>query len=368
MLEVDIRHRQGDFQLDCSFSSHTRVTGLFGPSGAGKSTLLRILAGLQTPDSGRVTLAGHCVFDSAEGINVPPHKRRMGHVFQQPSLFSHLNVRHNLTYGAWFARIRPPKARPHFDHVVEMLDIGLLLDRRIAGLSGGERQRVAIGRALLADPAILLLDEPLASLDAARKQEVLPYIERLSSEFELPIVFVSHQIDELLRLANRWVVTLSQGRIAYSGPTAEFLTRPELLGTGHARDAGALLHLPIVSHRRDYDLSVLDCDGQSLYVPHLPQPAGETVTLHVRSSDIMLARERPANISALNVLSTYVEAIEDDGHHAVNVRLQAGSRRLTAHITQLSRERLQLAAGEPVYAVIKSLALAEQAWQRLSAL
>jgi len=368
MLAVELNHRLSDFELDCNFASSARVTGLFGPSGAGKTTLLRILAGLLVPDSGRVSLAGRCVFDSAQGINVPPHKRRIGYVFQQANLFTHLNVRHNLTYGAWFTRRRSPNAQPHFNHVVDMLEIGALLDRRIARLSGGERQRVAIGRALLADPAVLLLDEPLASLDAARKQEVLPYIERLSAEFDLPIVFVSHQLDELLRLANRHVIALDRGTVAYSGPTAEFLTRPELLGAGHFRDAGALLRVAVDAHRRDYGLSVLDCDGQSLYVPHLPQQVGENVTLHVRSSDVMLARERPSEISALNVLSTTIEAIEADGNHAVNVRLRAGSRALTAHVTRLSCDRLQLVPGEPVYAVIKSLALAEQAWQRQYAL
>jgi len=262
MLALNVEHRQGDFELACEFASDARVTGLFGPSGAGKSTLLRIMAGLIRPERGRVELAGRCVFDSARRIHVPTHRRRIGYVFQQARLFTHLNVRHNLAYGAWFARPRGRTAR--FAQVVDMLDIGDLLDRRIAGLSGGEQQRVAIGRALLSDPAVLLLDEPLASLDAARRQEVLPYLERLSAESELPIVFVSHQLDDLLRLANRQVVAIRGGRVVFSGATADFMAAPELLGADQARDAGALLRVQVADHVVTQGLSRLCCAGQTL--------------------------------------------------------------------------------------------------------
>ncbi|GAB3670508.1 molybdenum ABC transporter ATP-binding protein [Salinisphaera aquimarina] len=366
MLEIDVSHRLGDFSLDCAFASAERVTGLFGPSGAGKSTLLRILAGLITPARGRIVLAGRCVFDSERGIRIPAHRRRIGYVFQQARLFAHLNVRHNLGYGAWFARAHRRAA--DFDRVVDMLDIGPLLERRIAGLSGGEQQRIAIGRALLSDPAMLLLDEPLASLDATRKAEVLPYIERLSQESALPIVFVSHQLDEMLRLANRHVVAVSEGRIAFSGPTADFLARPELLGAEHARDAGALLRAQVGRHVPEHGLSVLDCENQSLFVPHLEQDIASPVTLHVRARDVMLARERPAGISALNVLAGHVESVTADGDYAVNVMLAIGHQRLEARVTRRSAEALDLRVGQLLFAVVKSLALAEQSWQRLAGL
>ncbi len=366
MIDLHVTHRLGDFSMDCVFQSSARITGLFGPSGAGKSTLLRIVAGLIHPDEGRVEIAGRCVFDSAAGIRVPAHRRRIGYVFQQARLFAHLNVAHNLRYGAWFSQARPSATR--FDQVVDMLDIGALLKRRVAGLSGGEQQRVAIGRALLADPAILLLDEPLASLDAARKAEVLPYIERLSQTTDLPIVFVSHQLDEMLRLANRHVVAIRAGRVAFSGETADFLARPDLLGARHARDAGALLRATVATHLKADGLSELDLDGQPLYVPRIDQPARQAVTLHVRARDVMIARHRPAGISALNVLETRIEAVRAEGDYAVEVVLVAGTQTLEARLTRRSAQALALGEGDTVYAVIKSLALAEQAWERLGGL
>lgn len=366
MLSVDIHHRQGDFTLACTFASSERVIGVFGPSGAGKSTLLRAIAGLSTPESGRIEIAGHCVFDGARGIDLPAHRRRIGYVFQQARLFPHLNVRHNLGYGSWFA-VRKPDTR-RFKQVVEMLDIGTLLGRRINGLSGGEQQRVAIGRALLSDPALLLLDEPLASLDARRKREVLPYIERLSRESELPIVFVSHQLDELLHLANRYVVAIRSGQVAFAGATENFLARPELLGEGQARDAGALLHAQVAGHSVEDGLTTLDCEDQSLFIPWLEQPLGTRVTLHVRARDVMLAARPPVDISALNVLEAEVVCLQEDPSHAIDVRLRLRRQTLDARITRRSARLLGLAPGQRVYAVIKSLALAEQAWERIGGL
>ncbi|WP_423823571.1 molybdenum ABC transporter ATP-binding protein [Salinisphaera sp. SPP-AMP-43] len=364
-ISLDIRMRQGDFELDCALSTEQRVVGLFGPSGAGKSSLLRVIAGLATPDNGHVEIAGRRVFDSATGLNLPAHRRRIGYVFQQARLFPHFNVRHNLAYGGWFARRRPSRAR--FEQVVEMLDIGDLLTRRTAGLSGGEAQRVAIGRALLSDPDLLLLDEPLASLDAPRKREVLPYIERLSAESALPIVFVSHQLDELLRLANRYVAAVRNGRIAFSGPTAEFLARPDLLGQESGPQAGVLLNVHIAGHDPEHGLSVLACDHQRLFVPQLDDHAiGEAVTVHVRARDVILARRPLDQTSALNQLAgTVVDVHPDDNNYAVDVVLDVDGQRLDARITRRSAAALQPQPGQRMVAMIKSLALAEQAWQRL---
>lgn len=366
-LDLDIRLRQGAFAMVCRLTSKERVVGLFGPSGAGKSTLLRVIAGLARPDDGRVMINDRVVFDRDRGIDVPAHRRRIGFVFQQARLFPHLNVRHNLAYGGWFAGERPSARR--FSDVVALLDIGDLLKRRVAALSGGEAQRVAIGRALLSNPEMLLLDEPLASLDTARKREVLPYIERLSAESALPIVFVSHQLDELLRLANRCVAVVRRGGIVYAGPTGEFLSRPDLLGETARGDAGALLQAHVVGEEPEYGLSVLGCPSQTLFVPRLEQAIGTRVSVHVRSRDVILARQVPEYTSALNRLTGIVLAVHEDSEaDAVDVVLDVDGQRLDARITRKSAAWLAPVQGDRLHAVIKSLALAEQAWQRLGGL
>jgi len=208
-IEFWARLRQGDFQLDAAFEGAERVTALFGPSGAGKSTILRLIAGLLRPDEGRIVLAGHTVFDSAARIDIPARRRRVGLVFQDGLLFPHMSVRQNLLYGPWVRRLPRP---PSFDRTVEMLDIGRLLDRAPRHLSGGERQRVAIGRALLSDPAVLLMDEPVAAVDQERRAEILPYLASLTAEFPVPLLYVSHAMEEIEQLAQK-VVRIREGRI-----------------------------------------------------------------------------------------------------------------------------------------------------------
>lgn len=214
MLMVQLEKRLGEFSLDVSFASEARATALFGPSGAGKTSVINMIAGLLRPDCGRVELDGEVVFDSAVQIDVPAWRRRVGYVFQEGRLFPHITVRHNLEYGRWIGgRKSDPVA---FNHVVELLDIGHLLDRRPGRLSGGERQRIAVGRALLMRPRLLLLDEPLASLDSARKRDILPYLERLRDEAEVPIIYVSHNATEVKRIASL-VVWLDGGRVTKAG-------------------------------------------------------------------------------------------------------------------------------------------------------
>lgn len=367
-LDLDIRLQQGQFTLDCQLSTRERVIGLFGPSGAGKSSLLRAVAGLARPDSGHIEIDGQRVYDAARNWHVPAHRRRIGVVFQQSRLLPHFNVEHNLCLGRWFRRERLDRAE--FAQLVDMLDIGHLLKRRTRALSGGECQRVAIGRALLSQPRLLLLDEPLASLDAQRKQEVLPYIERISRESDLPILFVSHQLDELLRLANRHVAAIQQGRIVFSGPTAEFLSHPEYLGHEAGQDAGALLATRLVGHDDEHQLSILACAKQRLFVPSLPRLAlGSEVRVHVRARDVMLARQPMQDMSALNQLQAQIVALEESAtDRQVTITLDVAGQRLSACITQRSARALNLQTGQSVVAVIKSLALAEQAWQRLGGL
>ncbi len=214
MLMVQLEKRLGEFSLDVSFASEARATALFGPSGAGKTSVINMIAGLLRPDCGRVELDGEVVFDSAVQIDVPAWRRRVGYVFQEGRLFPHITVRHNLEYGRWIGgRKSDPVA---FNHVVELLDIGHLLDRRPGRLSGGERQRIAVGRALLMRPRLLLLDEPLASLNSARKRDILPYLERLRDEAEVPIIYVSHNATEVKRIASL-VVWLDGGRVTKAG-------------------------------------------------------------------------------------------------------------------------------------------------------
>ncbi len=228
MIRFAARLHRPDFTLDATFATGDGVTALFGPSGSGKSTIIRLLAGLERPEEGRITLGDTVLLDTAQGLAVPPHRRRIGLVFQDALLFPHLSVKANLTYGRWFT----PRGerRIGFDPVVEVLGIGHLLDRRPSTLSGGERQRVAIGRALLTSPRLLLMDEPLASLDQARKQEILPFIERLREAFALPVIYVSHAVEEVTRLASR-VVRLDAGRVVAEGTPAEVFAGREAAGT-----------------------------------------------------------------------------------------------------------------------------------------
>jgi molybdate transport system ATP-binding protein len=214
MLGVDVEKRLGDFFLSARFQTGSGVTAVFGPSGAGKTTLVNMISGLVAPDRGRIAIDGTVLFDSAKRINLPPHDRHIGYIFQEGRLFPHLSVRHNLDYGRRMCGLPPDQAQTA--RIVGLLDIGELLERRPGKLSGGERQRIAIGRALLMRPRLLLLDEPLASLDIARKREILPYLERLRDEVGVPMVYVSHQAAELRRIATT-VVRLKAGRVAAAG-------------------------------------------------------------------------------------------------------------------------------------------------------
>lgn len=237
MLNLQITHRQGQFALDVAFQAPgTGVTALYGPSGAGKTSIVNMVAGLLRPDAGHISINGLCLFDATQHIHLPPEKRRIGYVFQEGRLFPHLSVRANLTYGM---RLTPAPMRfVDVDQVVGLLGIGHLLNRRPAGLSGGEKQRVAIGRALLTSPAMLLMDEPLASLDAARKAEVIPFIKQLGAHFSIPVLYVSHELDELLALADHMVV-LAEGRVVTSGAPKALVAGTELSTVWNATEQAA---------------------------------------------------------------------------------------------------------------------------------
>lgn len=353
-IEVDVTRRLGASHMQVSFQAGAGVTALFGPSGAGKTSVMHMLMGLLRPERGRVALNGRVVFDSERGINVAVHKRRIGCIFQESRLFPHLSVRRNLLYGQ---RLTPVSERwARLDHVVAMLGIGHLLRRRPAGLSGGERQRVAIGRALLTSPSLLLMDEPLASLDAERKEEILPYIARLRDELAVPIVHVSHQFDEVKRLADE-LVLLQQGRVVDAGTLNDVLARMDSTTPAGRRQLGVLIDTRVVRHERDAGLTHLRCAAGDLMVPLLDRALEAPARIHIHAADVVLATERPHGLSIRNVLAATVSAIEPDTAARCVCRLDAGGIPLLAHITTLARRELGLHAGQQVFALFKSVAV-----------
>jgi molybdate transport system ATP-binding protein len=353
-LAVDISHRLGDFLLEARFEAGGGLIALFGRSGAGKTSIVNVVAGLIRPQHGRVTVGGTTLIDTHRGILVPRHKRRLGYVFQEGRLFPHLSVRQNLLYGRWFAPTA--ERREDLDRVVDLLGLAGLLDRRPGRLSGGEKQRVAIGRALLASPRLLLMDEPLASLDEARKAEILPYIERLRDQGSTPIVYVSHSVAEVARLATT-VILISAGRVAAMGPTAEIMGRLDLFPLTGRSEAGAIIDAIVEDHDQRYALTQLRSRAGVWRLPRLEAPVGTRLRLRVRARDVMLARSPPADISALNVLVGVVSDIGAGDGPIVEIRLDCNGEPLLARLTRYSVERLSLAPGTPVYALVKSVAL-----------
>ena len=322
MLEVTVRHRLGDFALDANFASEGGLTALFGRSGSGKTSLINAIAGLIRPDHARIVIGDEVLTDTDRHIFVPRHRRRTAYVFQEGRLFPHLTVRQNLLYGRWFTR--PLQRRGDFTQVVDMLAIGHLLRRRPALLSGGEKQRVAIGRALLASPRLLLMDEPLASLDAPRKAEILPFIERLRDELHLPVIYVSHAMEEIVRLADT-LVLMSEGRVAAVGSVEELTSRLDLRPLTGRYEAGAVIRATVAGHDATYGLSELAFPGGRLRVSHVAMPLGTPVRARIRARDVALATTRPTGISFRNIFAARVMEIAPERAPIVDVRLDIGT-------------------------------------------
>jgi len=358
MLRVCVSKALKTFTLDAEFASDSGVTALFGRSGSGKTTLVNTIAGLLRPERGAIEINGECLFDSVRGIDVPVARRRVGYVFQDARLFPHLTVRGNLRYGYDLAQ---PDARyVKFEQVVELLGLSDLLERRPANLSGGEKQRVAIGRALLASPRVLLMDEPLAALDTMRKDEILQYIERLHEEISVPIVYVSHATEEIIRLADV-VVVMGKGRVVASGSVSDVMGRPELRVPTGRFEGGAVIDARVVAHDLRYDLATLEFAGGRLTVPGMDALVGERVRLRIRARDVSLALTAPTDISMLNVISAKVTAVNCEEGASANVCLDAGGTRLVARITRFSVDRLRLEPGRHVYALVKAVSLDRRA-------
>lgn len=354
MIEVDVRRKLGKFSLQASFTSPPGgITALFGRSGAGKTSLINLLAGLDRPDEGRIVVDGVVLFDSEAGIDMPPEKRRLGYVFQEGRLFPHMSVRHNLAYG-----MKGDGNGADFDQIVELLDIGILLDRGPRDLSGGEKKRVAIGRALLASPRLLLMDEPLAALDMGRKAEILPYIERLRDELAMPIVYVSHAMEEIVRLADTLVI-MSDGKVAAVGPVEELMSRLDLRPLTGRYEAGAVLTVTVEGHDVKHAVTRLAFEGMTLLVPHADIPVGEELRIRIRARDVSLALTAPDDISILNIFPGRVVEISDRKDGQMDVIVDIGVK-IWARVTRLAVNRLALEPGKEVHALVKAVAIDRQ--------
>ncbi len=351
MIEVSVTERLGSFTLDAEFAADGRFIALFGQSGSGKTSLINVIAGLAKPERGRVVIDGATLVDTARGVFVPPHKRKLGTVFQEGRLFPHLSVKQNLLYGAWFAGGRESAAS--LARVAGLLGIERLLGRYPNRLSGGEKQRVAIGRAFLAAPKLLLMDEPLASLDDARKQEIMPYLERLRDEARIPIIYVSHSVAEVARLSDT-LVMLQGGRVRAAGPTIELMQRLDLLPAADG-EAGAVIEAVVQSHDDAYGLTTLASRAGQWTVPRLDAAAGKSIRMQIKARDVMIALKRPEEMSALNVIAAVVAEVGPMDGPNVEIKLDCSGEALVARLTRFSAERLSLSVGAPVFAIVKSV-------------
>jgi molybdate transport system ATP-binding protein len=352
-LDVRVRRRLGAFQLDATFRAEAGLTALFGRSGSGKTSVVSAIAGLLPLDEGRIVSAGTTLYDSAAGVDLPAERRRIGYVFQDARLFPHLTVRDNLLYG--WKRVPPGDRRIPLDQVVDLLGIGALLDRRPAKLSGGEKQRVAIGRALLAQPRLLLMDEPLASLDTERKHEILPYIERLRDESGIPIVYVSHAMEEVARLATT-IVLMDAGRVVATGAPSAISQRLDLWPLMGRFEAGAVVDARVLVHDEAFMITELGFSGGRLRIPRVDAPVGTPLRIRIRARDVSIATAPPGQISIQNVLAGTLAEIRETAGAYAELSVSVGAERLLARITRESMYRLGLKPGDAVWVLVKSVA------------
>ncbi len=330
------------------------ITALFGPSGSGKSTVLRILAGLELRAKGKVVFDGTVWADSGQGTFLPPHRRPVGLVFQDGRLFAHLSVEGNLR----FAHKRSP-ARNHaigFEQVVDALDLSALLHRKPSSLSGGEQQRVALGRTILSQPELLLLDEPMSALDSRRKGELLPFIEKVPDLFGMPTIFVSHAVDEVVRLADQAII-LVDGRVSLQGDLPEIFQELDMHGFTGNFEAGAVVEATVTSHDNEFQLTLLELEGRQLQMPRVSSlDPGDTVRLRIRARDVSLATRRPKHISIRNCLPVTIEKVRAEPDTAfAEVLVRVGTQALRARITRQSAVELKLAPGAEAFALVKSI-------------
>lgn len=351
MLTIKLQHRFEGFRLDVDFTAPPGLTVLFGSSGSGKTSIINAVAGLLRPDVGKVVLAGSTLLDTRAGVYVPPHQRQIGYVFQEGRLFPHLSVAGNLIFGQ---KSEDPVA---MSRIVDLLGISHLLERQPNTLSGGEKQRVAIGRALISKPSLLLADEPLAALDEARKSEILPYFERLRDEIATPIVYVSHSATEVARLATS-VVALENGRVIGQGPAMDLLADSRVAPMG-IRSVGAVIEGRVGEHCPD-GLSELRAGGERLYVPKVAQKVGETIRVRIPAHEVLLAIDEPHAISALNVFKGTVRGLQPTEDRGVVVTLETSAGLILSRVTERSASSLGLQLGATCFAIVKTVAIAPE--------
>ncbi|MCF6283192.1 MAG: molybdenum ABC transporter ATP-binding protein [Candidatus Polarisedimenticolaceae bacterium] len=353
-IHFQFKIERDDFSLNATATIPGQgVTALFGHSGSGKTTLLRALAGLEPQVEGKLTVGGQQWLNSAQGIHLPTHQRAIGYVFQETALFPHLRVEKNLLYG--WQRTAEAERRHNPPQVIETLGLEPLLKRYPHQLSGGEKQRVAIGRALLNSPQLLLMDEPMAALDRQRKREIMPYLERLHAEAEIPILYVTHDLEELVRIADH-LLLIEQGRIIKSGPIEQLLA-DSTLPIAQDEDAGALIKTRLTAQDEHYQLSELSFSGGTITVGQIDQPIGSEIRIRIHAKDVSLALQPQQESSVLNVVKCRVTGITPQGQSRVIVSMDAEGSPLLSRITRKSADKLALSEGCEVYAQIKSVAL-----------
>jgi len=354
MLDVRVDQKLGEFHLNAAFTAEAAsITALFGKSGAGKTSLINTIAGLASPDAGVVKIGATSLFDSDHGVDLPAHQRHIGYVFQDDRLFPHLTVRKNLLYGA--NRKGSTQARISLHDISELLGISHLLDRKPNSLSGGEKQRVSIGRALLSHPRLLLMDEPLASLDVQRRQDILPFIERIRDELGVTILYVSHAIEEVIRLADKMIV-LSDGRVAADGTVEEIMSRLDLHPLTGRFDAGAVIATNFEAYDPVFDLGQLAFPGGLLQVAGLNLEKGTPLRAHIRARDVSLMLQKPEGTSVLNVFKGSVAEVREEDGPQLDLLIDIGSP-LIARVTRKSFHDLGLTVGSEVHAMIKAVAI-----------
>lgn len=356
-LHVDLELQQGNFTLQGSLTLKQSVSGLFGPSGCGKSTLLRSIAGLIRPQRGRIQLDGRILLDTDQGIDMPPHRRRVGLVFQDSQLFPHLSVESNLLYG--FKLLKSIERQLTLAQIVELLDIGALLKRRPRHLSGGERQRVALGRTLLASPQLLLLDEPLAALDEGRKQQILPFLRRVRDELGLPMLYVSHAINEILYLTPHLAI-MDHGHILGQGLFSEIIRQDPLLGLARSLGLENVLRVTIERHQSEIGSTTVRYDGHELHLPLSALPPGTETWITLRAADVALARHPITDITIQNQIAGPILSLRRIADRML-VEVDIGAP-ILAEVTVKAVHDLQFIKGDIVYCLFKA-----RAWQYLDA-
>jgi len=350
MLELNFSQQLGNHQLTINQQLPAKgITAIFGVSGAGKTSLINAISGLTQPQQGSIRLNGRVLSDANSGVNLPPEKRRVGYVFQDARLFPHYRVRGNLQYGM------AKSMQPQFDSLVQLLGIEPLLTRFPWSLSGGEKQRVAIGRALLSAPEILLLDEPLASLDIPRKRELLPYLQKLAQQVDIPLLYVSHSLDEILQLADN-VLVLDEGKVKAFGALEQVWGSSAMRPWLPRAEQSSVLRVQVLEQHPHYQMTAVSLGDQHIWVSRLELPLKTPLRIRIQSADVSLVLQPPVNSSIRNVLpARVVELLEIEGQ--VEVRLQIGHRELWARITPWARDELAIKPGMWLYAQIKSVSI-----------